>query len=85
MCLIHIAVNLSLILDYSWPTSFTYLLKSWLTVKKTQNTIMAPDTVGQISTNFRKILYTELILSLSRSVLARDKISKVNFINKKLS
>jgi hypothetical protein len=46
---------------------------------------MAPDTVGQISTNFRKILYTELILSLSRSVLARDKISKVNFINKKLS
>lgn len=71
MCLPHITMNSSLIVDYNWAPSFMYLFKTMTHGENTRNTSLAPKTVGLISTTFHKTLYTELILCMT----AGDKIS----------
>jgi len=75
MCLTHIILNSSLILDYNWAPSLMYLFKTMTRGENTRNTSLAPEIVGLISTNFHKTLYAEMISCLSSTVVARDTIS----------
>jgi hypothetical protein len=75
MCLTHITVNSSLILDYNWAPPLMYLFKTMTNGENTRNTSLAPETVGLISTTFHKTLYAAMMTCLSSTVLACDKMS----------
>jgi len=82
MCLTHIIVNSPLILYYNWAPLLMYLFKTMTHGENMRNTSLAPEIVDLISTTFHKTLYAEMVSCLSSTVVARDKISYANFINK---
>ena len=73
MCLTHIILNSSLILDYNWAPSLIYLFKTMTHGESTRNTSLAPETVGLISTTVMYIqnVHLKLYLKFSDKLLSK--------------